>query len=122
VKLACERGECGSCTVLVGDKPVMSCTLPVQLVSEPVTTVDGLAEETRALREEFAERGAFQCGFCTPGQIVHAAAILRAGLPEEPAAARAHVRHALSGNICRCTGYVAIVEAVMAVAEGRGSR
>lgn len=121
VKLACERGECGSCTVLVGDRPVVSCVMPAQLVREPVTTVDGLADESLDLREELAERGGFQCGFCTPGQVVRAVALLREGLPEDPAAARVNVRHALSGNICRCTGYVGIVDAVVATARARGS-
>jgi aerobic-type carbon monoxide dehydrogenase small subunit (CoxS/CutS family) len=119
VKLACERGECGSCTVLHGDLPVMSCVFPAQLVREPVTTVDGLAEESRALREELAERGGFQCGYCTPGQVVHGVALLRAGLPDDPEDARDHVRRALAGNICRCTGYVGIVEALIA-ASGAG--
>jgi aerobic-type carbon monoxide dehydrogenase small subunit (CoxS/CutS family) len=120
VKLACERGECGACTVLLGDRPVLSCVTPAQLVRDSVTTVDGLAEESRELREELADRGGFQCGFCTPGQVVLAVALLREGLPDEPAAARENVRRALSGNICRCTGYVGIVDAVVATARSRG--
>ena len=66
VKVACERGECGSCTVLLGDDPIAACITPAQIVDEPVTTVEGLADESRQLREALADRGGFQCGFCTP--------------------------------------------------------
>lgn len=112
-KVACAQGECGACTVLVGQRPVMSCVTSVALVSEPVTTLEGLADEITDLRQEFADRGAFQCGFCTPGQLVHAAVLLRRSaelaehhdLPD-------YVRSQLSGNICRCTGYQAITQAV----------
>ncbi|MCR1784395.1 2Fe-2S iron-sulfur cluster binding domain-containing protein [Nocardioides carbamazepini] len=117
-KIACERGECGACTVLVEGRATMSCIQPAALVTGDVETIEGLAEEILDLRAEFADRGAFQCGFCTPGQLVRATALLRdaaprAGLdPEE-------VRHQMSGNICRCTGYQAIVAAVVDVAERR---
>ncbi|MDQ6522538.1 2Fe-2S iron-sulfur cluster-binding protein [Nocardioides sp. LHD-245] len=117
-KIACERGECGACTVLVDGRATMSCIEPAALVTGEVETIEGLAEEIRDLREEFADRGAFQCGFCTPGQLVRATALLRAeaarsGLDPEV------VRHQMSGNICRCTGYQAIVAAVVEVAERR---
>jgi aerobic-type carbon monoxide dehydrogenase small subunit (CoxS/CutS family) len=112
-KIACGRGECGACTVLIGGMPRMACTTPAVLVGEPVETIEGLAAESTKLRARFADSGAFQCGFCTPGQVVHAVALLRGGLTAlEPAARRDLVRHALSGNICRCTGYQAIVDAV----------
>jgi aerobic-type carbon monoxide dehydrogenase small subunit (CoxS/CutS family) len=121
VKLACERGECGACTVLIGGRPRLSCVTLVDLVDDDVTTAEGLADETADLRAVFADHGAFQCGFCTPGHIVHAAALLRDGLPGDTALAAQHVRHALSGNICRCTGYAAIVDAVCATARRRSS-
>jgi aerobic-type carbon monoxide dehydrogenase small subunit (CoxS/CutS family) len=119
VKLACERGECGACTVLVGGRPRMSCVTLATLVDEEVTTAEGLAEETADLRAAFADGAAFQCGFCTPAHIVHAAALLRAGLPADADEAAAYCRRMLSGNICRCTGYAAIVEAVCATARRR---
>jgi carbon-monoxide dehydrogenase small subunit/xanthine dehydrogenase YagT iron-sulfur-binding subunit len=119
-KEACGRGECGACTVLVGGQPHLSCIKPALLVDGPVTTVEGLAEDWRDLRQAFAEQGGFQCGFCTSGQIVHLAAILDAGLPRDPAAAERHLRHRLSGNICRCTGYAGIVAAALHVARKRG--
>lgn len=117
-KIACERGECGACTVLVDGRATMSCIEPAALVTGEVETIEGLAEEIRDLREEFADRGAFQCGFCTPGQLVRATALLR----EEAARSGLDpdvVRHQMSGNICRCTGYQAIVAAVVDVAERR---
>jgi aerobic-type carbon monoxide dehydrogenase small subunit (CoxS/CutS family) len=119
VKLACGRGECGACTVLVDGRPRMACVTLAGLVTGEVSTAEGLAEETADLRAAFADRGAFQCGFCTPGQIVHAAAILRGPLPDQPADRQRWVRSRLSGNLCRCTGYAAIVDAVCAVADRR---
>jgi aerobic-type carbon monoxide dehydrogenase small subunit (CoxS/CutS family) len=117
-KVACGRGECGACTVLVDGLPRMACTTPAALVRGEVWTSEGLAEESESIRGRFAELGAFQCGFCTPGQVVHAVALLRAGLDAlDPDTRRARVRHALSGNLCRCTGYQAIVESVCQLAE-----
>lgn len=108
-KLSCGRGECGACTVLVGGNPTLACITLASRVSGPVETVEGLAGEARELRAAFADTGAFQCGFCTPGQVVRAAGMLRRGnLPADDAA----LRHLLAGNICRCTGYQAIVEAI----------
>jgi aerobic carbon-monoxide dehydrogenase small subunit len=118
-KVACGRGECGACTVLVDGRPRMSCTTPAALVRGPVWTSEGLAEESRDLREEFADRGAFQCGFCTPGQVVSATALLREGVAGDEPERRSRVRHHMSGNICRCTGYQAIVDAVCAVSDRR---
>jgi aerobic-type carbon monoxide dehydrogenase small subunit (CoxS/CutS family) len=117
-KIACERGECGACTVLVDGVPRMSCIEPAALVDGAIETIEGVADEIIDLREEFADRGAFQCGFCTPGQLVRATALLR-----EDGARTARdadcVRRQMSGNICRCTGYQAIVSAVVSVAERR---
>jgi aerobic-type carbon monoxide dehydrogenase small subunit (CoxS/CutS family) len=115
-KVACGRGECGACTVLVGGRPRLSCTTPAALVREPVRTIEDLTDETAQLRAEFADRGAFQCGFCTPGQVVTALAVLRdeAGRPAE--GRRERVSHAMSGTLCRCTGYQAITAAVCRVA------
>jgi aerobic-type carbon monoxide dehydrogenase small subunit (CoxS/CutS family) len=115
-KEACGRGECGACTVLIGGRPIASCLAIVESVFGEVTTVEGLGEDCHVLRQEFADCGAFQCGFCTPGQIVRAAALLREEWPGDPASAEAFVRHAMSGNICRCTGYSGIVTAVMRAA------
>ncbi len=107
-KSACERGECGACTVLVGGRPRMACVTLAAQVSEPVETIEGLADEARDLRAAFADCGAFQCAFCTPGMVVRGVALLRAGLP----ATDDELRRALSGNLCRCTGYQSIVEAL----------
>lgn len=106
--------------MLVGGRPTMSCVTPVPLVDGPVETSEGLVGESRELREEFAERGAFQCGFCTPGHVVHATALLREGRDGDPDEMVERVRDSLSGNICRCTGYAGIVSAVCAVARGAG--
>jgi aerobic-type carbon monoxide dehydrogenase small subunit (CoxS/CutS family) len=119
VKLACGRGECGACTVLVDGRPRMACITLAQLVTGEVSTAEGLAEETADLRAAFADHGGFQCGFCTPGQVVHAAALLREPMPAEPERRERWVRQRLSGNLCRCTGYTGIVDAICAIAERR---
>lgn len=116
-KEACSRGECGACTVLIDGVPVMSCMQLAGLVRGEVTTIEGLDEEARDLREAFADKGAFQCGFCTPGQIVRAAALVREG----PAGDEATVRLQMSGNICRCTGYTQIADAVLEVWRSRAA-
>lgn len=118
-KVACGRGECGACTVLVGGRPRLSCTTPAALVREPVRTVEDLAAETADLRAEFADRGAFQCGFCTPGQVVAAWAVLRAEADRPVDGRRDRVAHAMSGVICRCTGYQAITASICRIAENR---
>ncbi|HET9808906.1 MAG TPA: (2Fe-2S)-binding protein [Candidatus Limnocylindria bacterium] len=117
-KESCGRGECGACTVLVNGTPVMSCVMLAALVRGHVTTIEGLAEDARDLREAFADAGAFQCGFCTPGQIVRASALLR----EAPNPDERTVREQMSGNVCRCTGYTQIVDAVLATAHTRAAR
>jgi aerobic-type carbon monoxide dehydrogenase small subunit (CoxS/CutS family) len=114
-KKACARGECGACTVLVGGRAVNSCVILASTLrpEQAVQTVEGLAEEALPLRRAFADEAAFQCGFCTPGQIVNGVALLRKGLPESDA----ELRHCLSGNICRCTGYISILRALRAAAD-----
>lgn len=111
-KEACGRGECGACTVLVNGTAVLSCISYAARVSGHVETIEGLTDESAPLREAFARHGAFQCGFCTPGQIVRATAVLREGCP----ASDADLRSAMSGNVCRCTGYNGIIAAIREVA------
>jgi aerobic-type carbon monoxide dehydrogenase small subunit (CoxS/CutS family) len=113
-KEACGRGECGACTVLVGGRPVMSC-LVLAARADNVETIEGLRDEAHGLREAFADAGAFQCGFCTPGQIVRGVALLRDGLPADDQA----LRREISGNICRCTGYSGIVRALRLAEHAR---
>ena len=110
-KNACEQGECGSCSILLDGELVCAClVLAAQANGHAVTTVEGLAEEDRLhpVQEAFAETGAVQCGFCTPGFIVAAADLLsRIPDPNDD-----EIREALSGNLCRCTGYAKILDAV----------
>lgn len=115
-KTPCGSGHCGGCTVLVDDEPVLSCCTPAAVHRDRhITTVEGLAQRNDPLLRAFVEHGAVQCGFCTAGMLVAARAHLieRAGrrLSEKD------VRRALAGNVCRCTGYTAIVTAVRSVAE-----
>jgi len=112
-KEACGRGECGACTVLVGGRAVLSCITLAAIVDEPVETVEGLATEARTFREAMADLGGFQCGYCTTGMVVRAVAILRAGVPADDAA----LSHEMAGNLCRCTGYRAILAAIRQVSQ-----
>jgi aerobic carbon-monoxide dehydrogenase small subunit len=110
-KNACEQGECGSCSVLLDGKLVCAClVLAAQADGHDVVTVEGLADDTRLHRvqEAFVAAGAVQCGFCTPGLVVAAADLLR----RTPAPTDDEIREALSGNLCRCTGYAKIFDAV----------
>ncbi|MBU2550332.1 MAG: (2Fe-2S)-binding protein [Proteobacteria bacterium] len=118
-KHGCGLGDCGSCTVLLDGRPVNSClVLAAQVQGREVTTIEGLSDGDRLhpLQESFIEKGAVQCGFCTPGMILSAKALLdRKKRPRE-----SEIREALSGNLCRCTGYQKIVEAVRDAAEKTG--
>jgi carbon-monoxide dehydrogenase small subunit len=123
-KHGCELGECGTCTVLVDGVPVLSClALPVELQGREIKTVEGMADNGRLhpLQQAFAELGAAQCGYCTPGILLTAEALLG----DNPAPSRQEVREALAGNLCRCTGYTKILDAVELAAlrmQGSGSR
>ncbi|WP_193043431.1 (2Fe-2S)-binding protein [Mycolicibacterium baixiangningiae] len=113
--LGCEHGVCGACTVFVDGRSARAClTLTAQVDGARVDTVEGLEvfEETARLREAFSERGGLQCGFCTPGFLVTAVELLRDTDADKPLSEES-VREALSGNICRCTGYQGIVQAVL---------
>jgi len=122
-KHGCELGECGACAVLVDGEPVLSCLLlAVESEGRHIDTVEGLATGGRLhpLQESFADLGAAQCGYCIPGMLMTAKALL----DREPHPSRERICEALSGNLCRCTGYLQIVEAVEAAAksaEGRSS-
>jgi carbon-monoxide dehydrogenase small subunit len=113
--LGCEHGVCGACSVFINGQSARACLmLAVQADGVRITTVEGLDEfeETQRLREAFSERGGLQCGFCTPGFLVTAVELLRDPDAEKPLDENA-VREALSGNICRCTGYQGIVQAIL---------
>ncbi len=119
-KGACLEGECGSCTVLLDGRPVTSClVLSVQADGRQVTSVEGLADgpNLSILQDEFVRAGAVQCGYCTPGLLVAATALLR----DNPTPSAEQVRRGLEGNLCRCTGYMKIVDAVLAAATRQGA-
>jgi aerobic carbon-monoxide dehydrogenase small subunit len=117
-QVGCDTSQCGACTVLLDGKAVKSCTmLALQADGCEVTTIEGLGQsgELHPLQRAFVEHHGLQCGFCTPGMILTAADLLA----REPAPDDATIRHALRGNLCRCTGYQPIVEAVRAASEDR---
>ena len=114
-KMGCGEGACGTCTVLVEGRPVRSClTLAVEVQGKEIVTIEGLAEggELHPVQEAFVQHGAIQCGFCSPAMILTGKALL----DENPHPTEDEVRRALSGVVCRCTGYTKIVEAVLAAA------
>lgn len=113
-KLGCGEGECGACAVLLDEEAVLGCLTPAFAVDgRTVRTVEGLSssEGLSALQQAFVSEGAIQCGFCTPGMEIAAASLLR----QEPRPTPEQIRRGLEGNLCRCTGYVAMIEAVEAV-------
>ena len=116
-KIGCERGDCGSCTVLLDGKSVRSClVLGIEVGGHEVTTVEGLDDAALAgLEHALVAMNAFQCGFCAPGIVIAAAELLG----HEPLPTREQVQHAIAGNLCRCTGYEPIIDAVLAAAEER---
>ena len=116
-KVGCNRGECGTCTVLLDGRPIRSCIfLAVMADGHEVVTIEGLegrSGELDPLQEAFIDHGAIQCGFCTPGMILAAKGLL----DENPEPGEIEVRRAISGNLCRCTGYAKIVEAVVSASK-----
>ena len=119
-KEACGTGECGSCTVLLEGRPILSClTLAVDCQKQPVLTIEGLSEgvELTPVQQAFHDYGAIQCGFCTPGMVLSVTALLE----ENPKPSEEEIRKALEGHLCRCTGYNKIMEAVNIAAERMGS-
>jgi len=116
VKDACGRGDCGTCTVILDRTSVNSCITPImKAVGKEVITIEGLDRQGKLhpIQEAFVECGAIQCGYCTPGMVLSAKVLL----DENPKPTEQEVRVALSGNLCRCTGYVKIVDAVLAAAK-----
>jgi len=117
-KEGCGTGDCGACTVLLDGIPTASClTLAVEAQGKEISTIEGLARDGQLhpLQRAFIDRGAIQCGFCTPGTIMSAKALL----DKNPQPSEAEVREAVSGNYCRCTGYTKIVEAILAASQAK---
>jgi carbon-monoxide dehydrogenase small subunit len=117
-KRGCDLGTCGACTVLIEGKPYLSClTLAVDVQGKKIVTIEGLAQdgEPHPLQKAFVEKGAIQCGFCTPGMVLAAKAFLE----ENPHPSEEEVKKSISGNLCRCTGYIKIVEAILSVVDNQ---
>lgn len=120
VKCGCGKGDCGTCTVILDGRPVKSClVLAAQANGREVLTLKGLEGDAllSALQESFVRHGAIQCGFCTPGMLL----VARSFLAKNPRPSRSEIREAISGNLCRCTGYQKIVEAIEHVAANQGA-
>ncbi|MCZ2079091.1 MAG: (2Fe-2S)-binding protein [Bryobacteraceae bacterium] len=119
-KYGCGEGLCGACTVLVDEASVRACITPVKAVAgKRITTIEGLAQQDRLhpVQQAFLDTGAFQCGYCTPGMILSAVALLR----ENPTPGEAEIKDSLEGNICRCGAYLRIVAAVRLAATGKAA-
>lgn len=115
-KEGCRSGECGACTIIVDGTAKLACLMvAAQLVGRHVVTIEGLATDEclDRVQQAFVDHGAIQCGFCTPGMVIAASVLLK----ENPAPTRSEIRQAISGNLCRCTGYQKIVDAVHAAAQ-----
>jgi len=120
-KIGCNAGACGACTVLIDGKAVNSCSvLALQVEGKHVETVEGLAEgeSLHPLQEAFLDDGGYQCGFCTPGMLMSAKSLLN----ENPDPTKHEIRHAIAGNLCRCTGYVRIVDSIYDAAQRMKSK
>jgi len=116
-KEGCGMGECGACTVLIDGKSVNSCIFPaLEVEGRNVTTIEGLTDpqgNLHPIQKAFIEHGAIQCGFCTPGMVLSAKALL----DENPKPTEEEIRHGIAGNLCRCTGYLQIIEAIKAASQ-----
>jgi len=120
-KEMCNKGDCGGCTVIIDGKPVLSClTLAIEAQGKEIVTIEGLAKgyELHPIQQAFVDHGAIQCGYCSPGFIMSAKALL----DTNPNPTEDEIKEGISNNICRCTGYVQIVEAIQAAAEIMGGK